>query len=69
MTLTIELPPEAEIWLQQESERTGTPVNELAGQLLTERLKPGQDRISKLAHDIGAPIDLADASREAIYAE
>lgn len=69
MTLTIELPPEAEIWLQQESVRTGTPINELAGRLLTERLKPRKDRIGKLVNDIGAPIDLADTSREAIYVE
>jgi hypothetical protein len=39
MTLTIDLPLSAETWLNQESERTGIPVRELAARMLVERLK------------------------------
>jgi hypothetical protein len=69
MTLTIDITLEAESRLEQESERTGIPVPELAGRLLMERLQPGTDRINNLIADISAPIDVADVSRETIYAE
>jgi hypothetical protein len=44
-------------------------VRELAGRLLTERLQTGADRIGRLIADISAPIDVADVTRDAIYAE
>jgi len=69
MTLTIELPREAELQLEAEAKRTGVSVPQLAGRLLVERLKTTTDRIDRLIADIGAPIDLADTSRGAMYAE
>lgn len=69
MTLTIELPHEAELQLEAEAKRTGVSVPQLAGRLLIERLNMTTDRIDRLVADIGAPIDIADTSREAIYAD
>ena len=69
MTLTINLPSEAENRLEEEALRTGVPISELASRLLLERLQTSGDRIDRLIADIGQPIDLADVSRDMIYAE
>lgn len=69
MTLTIDLPQEAEALLEEESRRTGVSIPELAGRVLMEHLHLASDRIGRLIADISAPIDLSDVSREAIYAE
>ena len=69
MTLTIDLPPEAEVRLLEESQRIGIPVSDVAGRLLTERLLQGSDRVARLIADISVPIDLSDTLREAIYAD
>lgn len=39
MTVTVDIPLEAEARLAEESQRTGIPIPELAGRLLTERLQ------------------------------
>jgi hypothetical protein len=69
MTLTIDLPQEAEALLEEESRRTGISIPELAGRVLMEHLHLTNDRIGRLIADISVPIDLLDVSREAIYAE
>jgi hypothetical protein len=69
MTLTIELEPEVESRLQEESQRTGVPIAEVAGRILMERFQANTDRIGRLIASISAPIDIADTSRETIYAD
>jgi hypothetical protein len=52
MTLTIDLPPDVMIRLQQEADRYGLAVTDLAGSLIDRGLDPGSDRAreERLAH-------------------
>lgn len=85
MTLTIDLPPELEERLQEESAREGLPAEEYARKVLEERLLPAGvdassdangDRLRAFSEWVGGhagqsgpPLSDEAISREGIYRE
>lgn len=72
MTITINLPREAESRLQAESLRTGLPVEQLVERVIAERFEAsatsGKENAQEFFDRMARPAPVIDTSRENIYA-
>ena len=70
MTITINLPEDAEATLRDQAEKAGVSLDRFVERLVLDRFVSARTRIDRLVAAIGDPtVILEDVSREAIYGE